>query len=74
MSAKSAVRDRALRIPGVSVAIIGSAGWNRLSSFFSPGRSPVNTISMSSPGLRPARRIICRARSTILMGLPMSST
>ena len=41
---------------------------------FSPGRRPMNAIFTSLSGFRPASRIICRARSTILIGSPMSST
>ena len=39
---------------------------------FSPGRRPVNTISMSSSGSKPESRIIWRARSTMRTGSPIS--
>ena len=60
--------------PGCAVGTGDSAAWNSSSCSFSPGRSPMNSIAMSLSGRSPARRIICRARSTILTGSPMSST
>src|SRR5438309_2522409 len=47
------------------VATTSSSGSTSSSWSFSPGRSPVQTMAMSSSGSKPDSRIICRARSAM---------
>ena len=52
--------DMAKAQGGVSARLGSDAfSWNSSSYNFSPGRSPVNTMSISSRGRSPARVIIC---------------
>ena len=64
----------AATMPGMPISLVSSSRANRISCRRSPGRMPVNLISMSRPGSRPLRRMMRSARSTIFTGWPMLST
>ena len=51
-----------------------SSAMRRSSYSFSPGRRPVNSILMSTPGCSPESLMRLRAKSTIFTGSPMSKT
>ena len=64
----------AATMPGTLISELDSSSANRISLSRSPGLMPVNTISISRCGSRPARRIMRSASSTIFTGCPMLST
>ena len=70
----TACSGRAATMPAMPISVVGSSRANRISCSRSPGRMPVNVISMSRPGSRPDRRMMRSARSTIFTGCPMLST
>ncbi len=61
-----------MKIFGCRVLAICSPESSSSSKSFSPGRSPVNTMSMSTYGRSPVSVIISSARSRIRIGSPMS--
>src|SRR5918994_5410442 len=65
---------RRATIFGCVVGFHVSPSANSSSWIFSPGRAPMYVISMSRSGSLPERRIMLRARSTILIGSPMART
>ena len=58
---------------GCEVGPTASPSFQSSSCSFSPAREPTNSIGICS-SVRPESSIICRARSRIFTGLPMSST
>ena len=78
MAARASVwsysRTLAMRMRLWSVGRVFSLVARTSSYSFSPGRRPLYSIMMSSSGMKPARRIMRRARSSILTDSPMSKT
>ena len=58
---------------GCVVGPTSSPSFHSSSCSFSPARAPTNAIGICS-SVRPESSIICRARSTIFTGSPMSRT